>query len=328
MRQIGPCYTCSQWGHLARACPRNQQPYPFGQSVLSVSGMSCVSNSEPNKCIDQNAGGAVAVHQSQGEGLKVDSNGQMGASSNVKGQMEGVDETAQQLVKESVNGTAQHLLKSSDCETSQQLFKDGVDSHGCASLLPAGEPVNSFGLGPSNLDNDWELARSWECEEQGTTAHQIVDVQGRLRQCLRFWSETLKAPPPVDDWIQSGYRLPLQYLPTPFEQGNHRSTLDHLDFASESVQELVNNRCVREVPEKPMVCSPLSVVLNQEGKCRLVLNLRHLNQFLRKDHFKYEDLRVAMLMVEQTDLLLKFDLKSGYHHMDIFEPHQAYLGFA
>jgi len=37
----------------------------------------------------------------------------------------------------------------------------------------------------------------------------------------------------------------------------------------------------------------------------LVLNLMHLNQFLRKDHFKYEDLRIAMLMYEQNDLLLK-----------------------
>ena len=97
-------------------------------------------------------------------------------------------------------------------------------------------------------------------------------------------------------------------MPTPFEQCNHKSTLDHLDFVSESVLELVNNRCVREVQERPVICSPLSVVVNYEGKCRLVLNLRHLNQFLRKDHFKYEDLRVAMLMVEESDLLLKFDL--------------------
>ena len=37
-RPIGPCYTCSQMGHLARACPRNQQPYPFGQSVVSAIG--------------------------------------------------------------------------------------------------------------------------------------------------------------------------------------------------------------------------------------------------------------------------------------------------
>ena len=76
-----------------------------------------------------------------------------------------------------------------------------------------------------------------------------------------------------------------------------------------------------------MVCSPLSVVSNHEGKQRLVLNLRHLNQFLRKDHFKYEDLRIAMLMLEKRDLLMKFDLKSGYHHLDIIGAHQTYLGF-
>jgi len=33
-------------------------------------------------------------------------------------------------------------------------------------------------------------------------------------------------------------------------------------------------------------------------------------------------------MFEQNDLPLKFDLKSGYHHLDIFEVYQAYLGFA
>ena len=74
-----------------------------------------------------------------------------------------------------------------------------------------------------------------------------------------------------------------------------------------------------------MVCSSLSVVTNHEGKCRLVLNLRHLNQFLCKDHFKYEDLRIALLMFEQSDLLMKFDLKSGYRHLDIFEAHQWVL---
>ena len=70
------------------------------------------------------------------------------------------------------------------------------------------------------------------------------------------------------------------------------------------------------------------MVANREGKLRVVLNLRHLNQFLRKDHFKYEDLRIATLMFEKDDYLIKFDLKSGYHHLDIFEAHQTYLGFS
>ena len=43
--------------------------------------------------------------------------------------------------------------------------------------------------------------------------------------------------------------------------------------------------------------------------------------------FKYEDLRVAVLMFEKHKHMLKFDLKSGYHHVDIFLEHQRYLGF-
>ena len=83
-----------------------------------------------------------------------------------------------------------------------------------------------------------------------------------------------------------------------------------------------------KVAEKPHVCSPLSVVSNRIGKKRLVLNLRYLNQFLLKDKFKYEDLRLAMLMVGKNDFMISFDLKSEYHHVDIHKEHWKYLGFA
>ena len=80
--------------------------------------------------------------------------------------------------------------------------------------LSSGEPVNSFGLSPTSFENEWELTRSWEFEELGTTSPQIVDVQGRLKQHLLFWSKVLGAPTPVVDWIQNGYRFPLQFMPT------------------------------------------------------------------------------------------------------------------
>ena len=73
--------------------------------------------------------------------------------------------------------------------------------------------------------------------------------------------------------------------------------------------------------------SPLSVVSNSQGKLRLVLNLRYLNQFLYVLKFKYEDLRIAALLFEPDEYFLKFDLKSGYHHVDIWPGHYQYLGF-
>ena len=82
-----------------------------------------------------------------------------------------------------------------------------------------------------------------------------------------------------------------------------------------------------KVDDKPEVCSPLSVVSNSLGKLRLVLNLRYLNQFLYVLKFKYEDLRIAALIFEPDEYLFKFDLKSGYHHVDIWLGHYQYLGF-
>ena len=68
------------------------------------------------------------------------------------------------------------------------------------------------------------------------------------------------------------------------------------------------------------------MVANHEGKLRIALNLRHLNWFLCKDRFKYEDFRIAVPMFKKDDYFFLFNLKSGYYHLDIFEPHQTYLG--
>ena len=99
----------------------------------------------------------------------------------------------------------------------------------------------------------------------------------------------------------------------------------HKSFVTKAVAELLANRCVKWVIVKPYICSPLAVVENAEGKLPLVLNLRYLNQFFSQVKFKCEDLKVALLMFAKDDFLFKFDLKSGYHHLDIFEAHQKYL---
>ena len=195
----------------------------------------------------------------------------------------------------------------------------------------AGRPcIDSVERLAIDTDNDVPIGgegKCWEAQE-GTPGNQILDVQGRLKSNINFWRETLGAPAYVLDWIESGYKLPLRHLPEAYSMGNHNSAITHHRFVSNSITELLANRCIVKVTRKPHICSPLSVVTNTEGKLRLVLNLRYLNQFLHKVKFKYEDIRVALLMFTREDLLFKFDLKSGYHHLDIFEPHQKYLGFA
>ena len=63
------------------------------------------------------------------------------------------------------------------------------------------------------------------------------------------------------------------------------------------------------------------------GNHGLVLNLQYFNQFLHVVSFEYEDLSFAALMYEANDFLFRFDLKSGYHHVNIHPKHLKYLGF-
>ena len=81
------------------------------------------------------------------------------------------------------------------------------------------------------------------------------------------------------------------------------------------------------VTRPPLVVNPLSVATNDRGKKRLVLDLRHINPHLHKFKFKCEDVDTAVLLLNPGDFLFTLDIKSAYHHVEIFKDHQTYLGF-
>jgi hypothetical protein len=80
------------------------------------------------------------------------------------------------------------------------------------------------------------------------------------------------------------------------------------------------------VPFKPYVVSPLSVAQNREKK-RLILDLSILNTYVIKQKVKFEDHKVALQYFQKDFYCIKFDLKSGYHHIDISKESQTFLGF-
>ena len=65
------------------------------------------------------------------------------------------------------------------------------------------------------------------------------------------------------------------------------------------------------------------------GKQRLILDLRHVNGFIYKQKFKCENLSVATQIFDKDYYLFKFDLKAGYHFIEVFPKHHKYcLAFA
>ena len=54
-----------------------------------------------------------------------------------------------------------------------------------------------------------------------------------------------------------------------------------------------------------------------------------LNQYSWKEKIKFDDWKVFEDFIDSDSkaYLFKFDLKSGYHHIDIHSDYQKYLGF-
>ena len=59
-----------------------------------------------------------------------------------------------------------------------------------------------------------------------------------------------------------------------------------------------------------------------------MLDCRNLNPHLAQFKFKYEDVSVAKQIFQRGDLLFTFDLKSAYHHIEIYPSHKTYVGFS
>ena len=90
-----------------------------------------------------------------------------------------------------------------------------------------------------------------------------------------------------------------------------------------SLRELITSKRVVEVPFKPTLVNPLSVSSNK-GKKRLILDLRYVKLHIWKDRVKFEDWKVFSNYLTKDGYIFKLDLKSGYHHLDIY-PHTKHI---
>lgn len=162
--------------------------------------------------------------------------------------------------------------------------------------------------------------------EEFCSGNVCVGVKGRLKSSVSFWASTLDAPQFSLDTISHGYRLPFASYPAPCFLSNNLTAVRHPDFVVHAISELLANGCVVEHSEPPYCVNPLTVA---EGKkLRLVIDLRLVNCHLVRFKFKYEDLRSLSQVIQEGHWFFTWDLKSGYHHVDISPDHQKYLGFA
>ena len=156
---------------------------------------------------------------------------------------------------------------------------------------------------------------------------QQISVKGKLFKSIQHW-QSLGAPDFILSVIRNGYKIPFISTPPPRLFTNNASALKEADFVSEAIFELLRDNRVEEIISPPDIVNPLTVSVQANGKKRLILDLRHINLHVYKQKFKCENLHTIKNTFAKDFFVFSFDLKSGYHHVDIFPDHRKYLAFS
>lgn len=65
----------------------------------------------------------------------------------------------------------------------------------------------------------------------------------------------------------------------------------------------------------------------KDGSYRLILNLKHLNQFVEYHHFKMENLKSAITLMSPNCYMATIDLKDAYYSVSMDQDNRKYLRF-
>ena len=124
--------------------------------------------------------------------------------------------------------------------------------------------------------------------------------------------------------------------PLPLWLHNQRMTAENELFVDEEIDVLLRTEAIYPYDcghHGPPVCIlPLKVTEDVSGKFRLVWDGRYTNSFLLQLHVKFESLDMLRLLLSTSDpdnppLLLKVDLRAGYHHLLMAASTAPYLCF-
>ena len=120
----------------------------------------------------------------------------------------------------------------------------------------------------------------WEIESGVTDVPDHVVVQGRLKEHVSFWKDTIRAPATIADTIESGYVLLLKSELTSYACRNHQAANSSCSFVERSISDLCAMGCVVKVSDMQHICSrALSVVESSSGNKNLVLKRRTVLAF-------------------------------------------------
>jgi hypothetical protein len=153
-----------------------------------------------------------------------------------------------------------------------------------------------------------------------------MDISQRLRRCLPAWKR-IGAGETIIDWITKGVPLTFKSTPNKTFSPNPVFSRQHKQFIAQEIQHLLGIGAIEVCRNKPHIVSSLKVVPKKNGKFRLIVNLRPLNEHILLKTYRNEDIRTTMTLLDYGDNLVTIDLQDFFYHVPVREAHSDYLGF-
>ena len=150
-----------------------------------------------------------------------------------------------------------------------------------------------------------------------------------LRYFVHEWEKITQ-----DQWILSVLRegLKLDFMTKPPFSGVRHTNVNAQNAAilQSEVEKLLQKGAIEPVPPAEMETgfySTFFVVPKKTGDLRPIINLKPLNRYLRKQHFKMDCLSKVINLVQQGDWAISVDLADAYLHIPLHIRFREFLRF-
>lgn len=179
----------------------------------------------------------------------------------------------------------------------------------------------------------WQRAAINECLPP-LVVHPPRDPNSVVGRLAMFWQEweAIGASCQVVNWIRGGVVMqPEEELPGEQEILENAIVKDEeISWTNTEIQRLLASGAVEHLPVRPEGAWQSKLWLAPKKgpkKFRLVVNMRPVNQFFRKQSWRMETLSTALRLVQPGDWMLTFDLKEGYFHVPVSSGSRKFLLF-
>ena len=156
-----------------------------------------------------------------------------------------------------------------------------------------------------------------------------IPVGGRLQFFIKEWEKT------DDKWVLSTIAegLKFEFISKPKWIGIKETCVPvkNLPIILTEVESLLEKGAIEPVPISQInsgFYSTFFLVPKKTGDLRPIINLRPLNRYMSKQHFRMDTLTKVLNLVKPKDWAISLDLTDAYLHIPIHKSHRKYLRFS